>query len=121
MINTKSPSNIHDRIFNWIIFCLKLLKSLPRDTVSIVIIHQLAKACTSVGANDREAVNSSSNKDFIAKYQIARKELAESIYWLEVLKELYPSVDFMYCLKEADEILKILSRIVLNVKNKASI
>lgn len=121
MINTKSPSNIHDRIFNWIISCLKLLKSLPRDAVSIVIIHQLAKACTSVGANDREAVNSSSNKDFVAKYQIARKEMAESIYWLELLKELYPSIDFSYCLSEGEEIMRILSRIVLNVKRKTDI
>lgn len=116
-----STSDIHNRIFNWVISCLKLLKSLPRDTVSLVIIHQLAKACTSVGANDREAVTSSSNKDFVAKYQIARKELAESIYWIEVLKELYPSIDFTYCLNEAEEILKILSRVVLNVKSKANI
>ena len=114
-------SDIHDRIFNWVISCLRLLKSLPRDTVSLVIIHQLAKACTSVGANDREAVTSSSNKDFIAKYQIARKELAESIYWMKVLKELYPLIDFTNCLNEAEEILKILSRVVLNVKSKANI
>jgi len=113
--------DLHARIFRWVIACLKLLKSLSRDTVSIVIIQQLAKACTSVGANDQEAVNSSSNKDFIAKYQISRKELAESIYWMKILHELYPLVDFSFCLKEAEELLRIISKIVLNVKQKQAI
>lgn len=113
--------DLHDRIFRWVIVCLKALKAIPRDPVGIVIIQQLAKACTSVGANDQEAVNSSSDKDFIAKYQISRKELAESIYWMKALRELHPSIDFTICLKEAEELLKIVSRIVLNVKSRANI
>ena len=121
----QSPANqrgdLHERIFRWVIACLKLLKIIPRDAVSLVIIHQLAKSCTSVGANDQEAVTSSSDKDFVAKYQIARKELAESIYWMKILQELYPATHFTNSFGEAEEILKILSRIVLNVKNKAGI
>lgn len=114
-------ADLHERIYRWVISCLRLLRSLPRDTVSIVIIQQLAKSCTSVGANDQEAVNSSSNRDFIAKYQISRKELAESIYWMKILRELYPSISFSSCLGEAEEPLSIISRIVLNVKQKTEI
>ena len=110
--------DIHQRIFNWVISCLKLLKSLPRDYISTVIIYQLAKACTSVGANDQEAVTSSSNKDFIAKYQIAKKELSESIYWLRILKSIYPHLIFDEQLSEAEELLKIITTIILNVQKR---
>lgn len=120
-MKTNRSSDIHGRIFRWVISCLKLLRSIPRDAVSVVIIQQLAKACSSVGANDREAVSSSSDKDFVAKYQIARKELSESIYWLEILQELYQTAGLDDCLKEGEELLKILSQVVLNVKRRARI
>ena len=115
--NSKRP-DLHDRIFRWVISCLRLLRNIPRDAVSVVIIQQLAKACTSVGANDQEATTSSSDKDFIAKYQIAKKELSESIYWLKVLRELFPSLDVVPQLQEALELLKIVSKIILNVKRR---
>lgn len=116
--NEKTRTDLHDRIFRWVISCLKLLKAIPRDTIGIVIIHQLAKSCTSVGANDQEATTSSSNKDFISKYQIAKKELSESIYWLKILQQLYPSLDVTAQLNEATELLRIVSKIILNVKQR---
>lgn len=110
--------DLHERIFRWVISCLRLIRSIPRDTISIVIIQQLAKSCTSVGANDREATTSSSDKDFVSKYQIAKKELSESIYWLKILQELYPFLDVKIQLDEAIELLKIVSKIILNVKQR---
>lgn len=115
--NSKRP-DLHDRIFRWVISCLRLLRDVPRDTVSIVIIQQLAKACTSVGANDQEATTSGSDKDFVAKYQIAKKELSESVYWLKILRELFPSIGVESQLQEAMELLKIVSKIILNVKRR---
>mgnify|MGYP001615960465 CR=1 FL=1 len=110
--------DLHERIFRWVISCLKLIRSIPRDVISIVIIQQLAKSCTSVGANDQEATTSSSDKDFISKYQIAKKELSESIYLLKILQDLYPSLDVKIQLGEAIELLKIVSKIILNVKQR---
>lgn len=110
--------DLHERIFRWIISILKLLKTVNKDAISIVIIQQLAKSCTSVGANDQEAVTSSSDKDFISKYQIVKKELSESVYWLKVLKEIYPAIDISNQLNEGVELLKIVSKIILNVKNR---
>lgn len=112
------PSDIHQRIFKWVIPCLKLVKSIPKDSISLVIIHQLAKACTSVGANDQEAVTSSSDKDFVAKYQIAKKELSESVYWLKIIEVLYPDILASTQLIEAQELLKIITTIILNVQNR---
>jgi four helix bundle protein len=42
---------------------------------------------TAVGALIREAEHAESKPDFIHKYSIAQKEINESVYWLELLKE----------------------------------
>ena len=46
---------------------------------------QILRSGTSIGANIAEAIYGSSRKDFVAKLQIARKEAAETAYWLELL------------------------------------
>ena len=115
--NSKRP-DLHDRIFRWIISCLKLLKSIPKDTISVVIIQQLAKSCTSVGANDQEATTSSSDKDFVSKYQIVKKELSESIFWLRIIREMCQDINVVPQLNEATELLKIVSTIILNMKRR---
>ena len=46
---------------------------------------QVLRSGTSIGANIAEAIYGSSRKDFVAKLQIARKEAAETMYWLELL------------------------------------
>ena len=60
---------------------------------------QILRSGTSIGANIAEAIYGSSRKDFSAKLQIARKECAETMYWLELLNscsyipnELYRSL-----------------------------
>ena len=49
------------------------------------LTNQLLRSGTSIGANVAEAIYGSSRKDFVAKLQIARKEAAETAYWLELL------------------------------------
>ena len=46
---------------------------------------QILRSGTSIGANVSEAIYASSRRDFAAKLQIARKEAAETLYWLELL------------------------------------
>ena len=50
-----------------------------------VMAKQILRSGTSIGANIAEAIYGSSRKDFSAKLQIARKEAAETMYWLELL------------------------------------
>ncbi len=52
-----------------------------------VLINQLLKSGTSVGANVHEAQYAQGTKDFISKFEIALKECNESEYWLELLFE----------------------------------
>ena len=52
-----------------------------------ILINQLLRSGTSIGANIHEANYAVSRADFINKMQIALKECYESEYWLELFKE----------------------------------
>ena len=66
---------------------IKLYQYLVNSKKDFVISKQLLRCGTSIGANVREAHNSQSKKEFIAKMNTALKEAAESEYWLELLCE----------------------------------
>jgi len=50
-----------------------------------ILVNQIIKSATSIGANIREANYAQSKKDFISKLEIALKECYETEYWLELL------------------------------------
>ena len=52
-----------------------------------VLLNQLLRSGTSIGANIHEANYAASKADFINKLQIALKECYESDYWLSIFKE----------------------------------
>ena len=79
-------------------FLIELSKQFAVDTVNLcteikehrksnVLLNQLLRSGTSIGANIHEANYASSKADFINKFQIALKECSESEYWLELLIE----------------------------------
>ena len=64
-----------------------LCRRLKENKVEGILINQLLKSGTSVGANIHEAQYAQGTKDFISKFEIALKECNESEYWLELLYE----------------------------------
>lgn len=50
-----------------------------------VLINQITKSSTSIGANIYEANYGASKADFINKMQIALKECIETEYWVDIL------------------------------------
>ena len=70
---------------------VRLYQYLRNDKREFVLSKQLLRSGTSIGANIAEAIYGSSRRDFVAKPQIAKKEAAESMYWLELLN----SCDFI--------------------------
>ena len=66
-------------------------KSLPIDVVNSVLIGQLVRAATSVGANYCEADDAESKKDFRHKIGLCRKESRESKHWLRMIAAAEPS------------------------------
>lgn len=116
----KENINIHDRIYKFVLLIINLTKELPRNHANDVIIHQVIKSATSMGANDQEADGAQTAKDFIAKYSIVKKETKETIYWLQIIADTNPlSFKKSLSLKEEGiEIVKIISTIIINTKKK---
>ena len=50
-----------------------------------VLVNQIIRSATSIGANIHEANYASSKADFIKKFHIALKECSETEYWVEML------------------------------------
>ena len=64
-----------------------LCRSIRADYKEQVLVNQLLRAATSIGANVHEAQYAQSTKDFISKLEIALKEANETEYWVEILYE----------------------------------
>ena len=52
-----------------------------------ILVNQLLRSGTSIGANIFEAYYASSRADFVNKLQIALKECYETEYWLDIFRE----------------------------------
>ena len=50
-----------------------------------ILVNQIVRSATSIGANIHEANYASSKADFINKFHIALKECSETEYWIEML------------------------------------
>jgi len=66
---------------------VNLCNNLKLNKKGSILINQLLRSGTSIGANIHEANYAVSKPDFINKFQIALKECYESDYWLELFKE----------------------------------
>lgn len=66
---------------------IRLCNELKQSNKETVLIKQLIRSGTSIGANAREAFFAHSKADFIAKLHISLKECGETEYWLELLIE----------------------------------
>ena len=66
----------------------RVVFALPEGRRTEVLVKQLLRAATAVGANYRSACHAKSRADFIAKMSIAEEEADEVQYWLELMVEL---------------------------------
>lgn len=66
---------------------VEICKEIRENRKETVLVKQLLRSGTSIGANIHEANYASSRLDFINKFQIALKECYETEYWLELFKE----------------------------------
>ena len=121
MNNGTKVWDIHERIYQFIIRVINFIKKLPKTPENVILINQITKSATSMGANDQEADGTDSKKDFIAKYCIVRKEGKETNYWLRVINDTNLSFDLSemkYLQQEGKELVKIVSTINLKTKGK---
>ena len=114
------PYDIRERTFQFAVRVIQAVRQLPRDTAAQVVLRQLVKSATSVGANVEEADGAESRRDFIHKTSISRKEACESRYWLRIIRAAILNNDEVAALeRESDELVRILSAMIANAKRSS--
>jgi four helix bundle protein len=113
-LTIKPKFDIHGRIYDLIVRVIKFTNTLPKTDSNSVIIQQLLRCATSVGANDQEADGATSRKDFIHCYTIVRKEIKETNFWLKLIADTNPTFrpKMSAITKEGQEIALIVSTIL---------
>ncbi len=81
-----------------------------------IVSNQLMRSGTAIGANVFEAQHSESRLDFIHKMKVALKEASETFYWLSLCERTGDLTDKPEFMKDINEIIAILSRIVITSK-----
>ncbi len=111
--------SLRSRIRNFILKVISFAKLLPRDEVSRVLINQLLRSATSIGANFEESSEAESIKDIIHKMSIVMKETKETKYWLELIFESYPAINSAtrQLIVESGELLRIFASIISKKKS----
>ena len=69
-------------------FALKVISvcdSIDTKKGRSVLVNQVIRSATSIGANLHEANYASSTSDFINKFHISLKECCETEYWIDLL------------------------------------
>lgn len=82
-----SNSIMRDRAKEFAKNIVFLCRNMKTEHKEMVLINQLLRSGTSIGANIHEAQYAQGTKDFISKLEIAQKECYETEYWLELLFE----------------------------------
>ena len=118
-------SIIQEKSFKFSLSIIELYKKLSKVDNN-PILRQLLRSATSIGANVNEASAGQTKKDFITKMAIASKEARETSYWLKLLNDSkWYTVDLEANLSEADQLVRILTKIVKtsqeNLKNKIKV
>lgn len=92
---------------------IHFIGSLPKNETNKILINQVIRSATSIGANYMEANQASSKKDFRNKIGICRKEANETKYWVRMIvsanKEKTDECKKLW--KESNELMLIFSKI----------
>jgi four helix bundle protein len=110
---------VKQKSFALAIRVVRLYQYLVLNKREFILSKQLLRSGTSVGAMVREAEHAESKADFRHKMAIAQKEINETIYWIELLKETEYLTHEQFESIHADslEIIRLLTSIIKSVKS----
>ena len=80
--------DLKERTKQFAIDVFRLCEQYPRGLGYTAYCNQLVRSSSSVGANYRAACRAKSPADFINKLKIVEEEVDESVFFLELLKEI---------------------------------
>jgi len=109
---------IRKKSYNFALRILNLFKYLKDKKKEYVLSKQILRSATPIGANVEEASASLSKREFISKFSIAYKEVKETQYWLELLKdgEYLSLPQYNSLANDCEELAKIICKIQKTTK-----
>lgn len=113
---------IQEKSYAFALEILRTAKSLRAESADRVLINQLVRSGTSIGANIEEAIGAQSDKDFLHKISISYKEARETKYWISLLKDVEEIgvSKAENLLEKCEELLRILGSIQLKLRSRNS-
>jgi len=102
-----------------LVFAANVIRALKTINLPQSVVNQLTRSSASIGANYAEACNAASKLDFRNKVFIAKKEAAESRYWIDLCIELSEEDVWKAHRQEAHELLVILQTIINSLNKKS--
>ena len=76
---------LKNRTKQFSLLILRLIEKLPNSISNRIVINQIVKSATSVGANYRAVCRARSDREFISKMNIVLEESDETLFWLEII------------------------------------
>ena len=115
--------DLKNRTKQFTIGIFNFAESLDYSIVKKVVVNQITKSGSSVGANYRSACRGRSDAEFLSKMNIFLEEADETLFWLEIIEEMNwkNNDELQRLLKEANELTAIFVTIIKNTKNRINI
>ena len=115
--------DLKNRTKQFTIGIFNFAESLDYSIVKKVVVNQITKSGSSVGANYRSACRGRSDAEFLSKMNIVLEEADETLFWLEIIEEMNwkNNDELQRLLKEANELIAIFVTIIKNTKNRINI
>ena len=100
---------------------INLCSEIKENRKGNVLVNQLLRSGTSIGANIHEGNYASSRADFINKFQIALKECYETEYWLNIFKDtnFITENEFNDIFSKCSKIRKLLTASITTAKDNS--
>ncbi|HNY63391.1 MAG TPA: four helix bundle protein [Bacteroidales bacterium] len=108
---------LQDRTKCFSLSIIDLVEQIDYSISKRVVMQQLVRSATSVGANYRAVCRARSSKEFIAKLNIVLEEIDECCFWLEIIqsKKWY---DVEELLDEANQLTAMFVSALKTIKRK---
>ncbi|HVS51493.1 MAG TPA: four helix bundle protein [Opitutaceae bacterium] len=120
MANIDANRKLEERTLSFAVAVIRFVASFPPSDAARIVVRQLVKAGTAIGANYREANRAESKDDFVHKTAIVLKEASEADYWLELCSrtDLGDAAQRSLLAQEGRELLAIFTTINRNAKGR---
>ncbi len=115
-----SEKDLKTRTKSFTLSILDIVEEIAPTISSKVIIYQISKSGTSVGANYRASCRARSDKEFLSKMNIVLEETDETLFWLEIMQErnLIKNDKIKKAILEANELVSIFVTIIKNTRKR---